>query len=119
MSTNELPPGEPAPELLDGRLWVDGCFDFFHHGMHHAYCTPVLAVLLTRLPLSSRAGHAGAIVQARLLGDELYIGVHSDEAILENKGPTVMNLRERCGVLLSRFFSFPFYFVCVQALVQR
>jgi len=26
------PPGETAPELLDGRLWVDGCFDFFHHG---------------------------------------------------------------------------------------
>ncbi|GAB1315107.1 choline phosphate cytidylyltransferase [Madurella fahalii] len=66
-----LPPGDPAPELLEGRLWVDGCFDFFHHG------------------------HAGAVVQARQLGDELYVGVHSDEAILENKGPTVMNLRER------------------------
>ncbi|KAK4191475.1 hypothetical protein QBC35DRAFT_487312 [Podospora australis] len=65
------PPGEPAPELLEGRLWVDGCFDFFHHG------------------------HAGAVVQARQLGDELYVGVHSDEAILENKGPTVMNLKER------------------------
>ncbi|KAK3942313.1 hypothetical protein QBC46DRAFT_380542 [Diplogelasinospora grovesii] len=65
------PPGEPAPELLEGRLWVDGCFDFFHHG------------------------HAGAVVQARQLGDELYVGVHSDEAILENKGPTVMTLRER------------------------
>lgn len=24
--------GEPAPELLEGRIWVDGCFDFFHHG---------------------------------------------------------------------------------------
>ncbi|KFA67971.1 hypothetical protein S40285_03527 [Stachybotrys chlorohalonatus IBT 40285] len=24
--------GDPAPELLDGRIWVDGCFDFFHHG---------------------------------------------------------------------------------------
>ncbi|KAK4224436.1 hypothetical protein QBC38DRAFT_485561 [Podospora fimiseda] len=65
------PPGEPALELLEGRLWVDGCFDFFHHG------------------------HAGAVVQARQLGDELYVGVHSDEAILENKGPTVMNLKER------------------------
>ncbi|KAK4219545.1 ethanolamine-phosphate cytidylyltransferase [Rhypophila decipiens] len=72
MSTvDERPPGEPAPELLEGRLWVDGCFDFFHHG------------------------HAGAVVQARQLGDELYCGVHSDEAILENKGPTVMNLKER------------------------
>lgn len=25
--------GDPAPELLDGRIWVDGCWDFFHHGM--------------------------------------------------------------------------------------
>ncbi|KAK5663063.1 hypothetical protein OQA88_6479 [Cercophora sp. LCS_1] len=65
------PPGDPALELLEGRLWVDGCFDFFHHG------------------------HAGAVVQARQLGDELYVGVHSDEAILENKGPTVMTLQER------------------------
>jgi hypothetical protein len=24
--------GPPAKELLEGRLWVDGCFDFFHHG---------------------------------------------------------------------------------------
>lgn len=40
-------------------------------------------------------GHAGAVVQARQLGDELYVGVHSDEAILENKGPTVMTLQER------------------------
>lgn len=63
--------GDPAPELLEGRVWVDGCFDFFHHG------------------------HAGAIVQARQLGDELYAGVHTDEAILANKGPTVMNLDER------------------------
>ncbi|CCC12420.1 hypothetical protein SMACR_05597 [Sordaria macrospora] len=65
------PAGEPALSLLEGRLWVDGCFDFFHHG------------------------HAGAVVQARQLGTELYVGVHSDEAILENKGPTVMTLRER------------------------
>lgn len=41
------------------------------------------------------AGHAGAIVQARKLGDELYAGVHSDEEILANKGPTVMTLSER------------------------
>ncbi len=31
-SDDILPPGDPAPELLEGRLWVDGCFDFFHHG---------------------------------------------------------------------------------------
>ncbi|PHH85811.1 hypothetical protein CDD83_11142 [Cordyceps sp. RAO-2017] len=63
--------GDAAPELLEGRIWVDGCFDFFHHG------------------------HAGAMVQARQLGDELYVGVHSDEDILANKGPTVMTLDER------------------------
>ncbi len=36
------------------------------------------------------------MVQARQLGDELYVGVHSDEDILANKGPTVMTLEERC-----------------------
>lgn len=35
------------------------------------------------------------MVQARELGDELYVGVHSDEDILANKGPTVMTLDER------------------------
>ncbi|ROV99564.1 hypothetical protein VPNG_07702 [Cytospora leucostoma] len=69
------PPGDPAPEVLEGRIWVDGCWDFFHHG------------------------HAGAMMQARQLGDELYVGVHSDESILENKGPTVMNLDERLAAV--------------------
>jgi hypothetical protein len=41
------------------------------------------------------SGHAGAMLQARQLGDELYVGVHSDESIMENKGPTVMTLQER------------------------
>jgi bifunctional ADP-heptose synthase (sugar kinase/adenylyltransferase) len=41
------------------------------------------------------AGHAGAMLQARRLGKELVVGVHSDAAILENKGPTVMTLEER------------------------
>lgn len=35
------------------------------------------------------------MLQARQLGNELLVGVHSDEAILENKGPTVMTLAER------------------------
>lgn len=44
-------------------------------------------------------GHAGAMMQARQLGNELYIGVHSDEDILHHKGPTVMRLDERiCAV---------------------
>jgi glycerol-3-phosphate cytidylyltransferase-like family protein len=36
------------------------------------------------------------MLQARQLGTELLVGVHSDEAIMENKGPTVMRLDERC-----------------------
>ena len=63
-------PQEDVP-LSDDRIWVDGCFDFQHHG------------------------HAGAMLQARQLGNELWVGIHSDEAILENKGPTVMTLAER------------------------
>lgn len=29
----DLPTGEAAPEVLEGRIWVDGCWDFFHHGL--------------------------------------------------------------------------------------
>lgn len=53
------------------RIWVDGCFDFFHHG------------------------HAGALNQSRALGDALVVGIHTDEQILKNKGPVVMHLDER------------------------
>ena len=35
------------------------------------------------------------MLQARQLGKALYVGIHSDQAILENKGPTVMSLEER------------------------
>jgi glycerol-3-phosphate cytidylyltransferase-like family protein len=35
------------------------------------------------------------MLQARRLGNELLVGIHSDEEILENKGPTVMTLAER------------------------
>lgn len=41
------------------------------------------------------SGHAGAMLQARRLGQELLVGVHSDKEIMENKGPTVMTLKER------------------------
>ncbi|KAF2471719.1 uncharacterized protein BDR25DRAFT_303167 [Lindgomyces ingoldianus] len=66
-------PVEPQDDVRvsNDRIWIDGCFDFSHHG------------------------HAGAMLQARQLGSELLVGVHSDEAILENKGPTVMRLDER------------------------
>jgi ethanolamine-phosphate cytidylyltransferase len=46
-------------------------------------------------------GHAGAMLQARQLGKQLYVGVHSDEEILANKGPAVMTLDERCVFLVS------------------
>lgn len=66
----------PAPpDAKDSRIWIDGCFDFTHHG------------------------HAGAMLQARQTGKELYVGVHSDEEILRNKGPTVMNLDERLSTV--------------------
>ncbi|TIA65549.1 ethanolamine-phosphate cytidylyltransferase [Aureobasidium pullulans] len=70
-------PVDPQEDISisDDRVWVDGCFDFAHHG------------------------HAGAMLQARRLGTELLVGVHSDEAILENKGPTVMTLNERCAAV--------------------
>ncbi|KAL8857315.1 MAG: hypothetical protein Q9178_006081 [Gyalolechia marmorata] len=57
------------------RIWIDGCFDFSHHG------------------------HAGAMLQARRLGKELVVGVHSDQDILDNKGPTVMTLEERVSAV--------------------
>ncbi|KAK5768945.1 choline phosphate cytidylyltransferase [Elasticomyces elasticus] len=58
-------------DIAEDRLWIDGCFDFFHHG------------------------HAGVMLQSRRLGTSLVVGLHSDEAILANKGPTVMSLTER------------------------
>ena len=64
-----------------GRLWIDGCFDFFHHG------------------------HAGVMLQARRLGTALLVGLHSDEEIAANKGPTVMNLAERTAAVNACRFS--------------
>jgi ethanolamine-phosphate cytidylyltransferase len=52
-------------------IWVDGCFDMMHYG------------------------HANALRQAKLLGDYLIVGVHSDDEIHRVKGPTVMNEEER------------------------
>lgn len=39
------------------------------------------------------------MLQARQLGTELVVGIHSDESILENKGPTVMTLQERIAAV--------------------
>lgn len=59
------------------RVYMDGCFDMMHYG------------------------HANALRQARALGDELVVGVVSDEEIKANKGPPVMSMDERCSFLLS------------------
>lgn len=53
------------------RAWADGCFDMVHFG------------------------HANALRQAKLMADKLVVGVHSDEEILLNKGPTVFTSEER------------------------
>lgn len=74
----------PLPDLAGGlfpknntkkkkkvRVYMDGCFDMMHYG------------------------HANALRQARALGDELVVGVMSDEEIKANKGPPVMSMDER------------------------
>jgi ethanolamine-phosphate cytidylyltransferase len=68
-------------EIREDRLWIDGCFDFFHHG------------------------HTGVMLQSRRLGNELLVGLHSDKDIAANKGPTVMNLDERTAAVEACRFS--------------
>jgi ethanolamine-phosphate cytidylyltransferase len=53
------------------RVYMDGCFDMMHYG------------------------HCNALRQARALGDELVVGVVSDDEIKANKGPPVTPLHER------------------------
>ena len=60
-----------APEKKRVRVYMDGCFDLMHYG------------------------HANALRQAKALGDELVVGVVSDEEILANKGPPVLSMEER------------------------
>ncbi|XP_071723881.1 uncharacterized protein, partial [Rutidosis leptorrhynchoides] len=52
------------------RVYMDGCFDLMHYG------------------------HANALRQAKALGDELVVGVVSDEEIIANKGPPVLSMEE-------------------------
>ncbi|XP_074583530.1 ethanolamine-phosphate cytidylyltransferase-like isoform X1 [Curcuma longa] len=53
------------------RVYMDGCFDMMHYG------------------------HCNALRQARALGDQLVVGVVSDDEIKANKGPPVTPLHER------------------------
>lgn len=62
--------------LDEDKVWVDGCFDFMHHG------------------------HCGALLQARRTAphpsrSQLMVGIHTDEQITINKGPPVMHSLER------------------------
>ncbi|KAE8718780.1 Ethanolamine-phosphate cytidylyltransferase [Hibiscus syriacus] len=57
------------------RVYMDGCFDLMHYG------------------------HANALRQAKALGDELVVGVVSDEEIIANKGPPVLPMDERLALV--------------------
>lgn len=57
------------------RVYMDGCFDLMHYG------------------------HANALRQAKALGDELVVGVVSDEEIIANKGPPVLSMVERLALV--------------------
>jgi hypothetical protein len=72
------------------RVWVDGCFDMMHFG-HANAMRQVRGAGLARVAVADR----GCGVQAKAMGDVLVVGVHSDEQIALNKGPTVMNNQER------------------------
>lgn len=74
-------PDTPAIPMKDDRIWVDGCFDFSHHG-DYAFPTAKDTVDTYMYKL----GHAGAMLQAKQLGNYLVVGVHTDEEIMENKG---------------------------------
>lgn len=60
------------------RVYMDGCFDLMHYG------------------------HANALRQAKALGDELVVGVVSDEEIVANKGPPVLSMEERYLLFIPR-----------------
>nr|XP_043625102.1 ethanolamine-phosphate cytidylyltransferase-like [Erigeron canadensis] len=57
------------------RVYMDGCFDLMHYG------------------------HANALRQAKALGDELVVGIVSDEEIIRNKGPPVLSMEERLSLV--------------------
>nr|ACJ85759.1 unknown [Medicago truncatula]AFK45819.1 unknown [Medicago truncatula] len=57
------------------HVYMDGCFDLMHYG------------------------HANALRQAKALGDELVVGLVSDEEIVANKGPPVLSMDERLALV--------------------
>ncbi|WOK96745.1 ethanolamine-phosphate cytidylyltransferase [Canna indica] len=71
LSGVRLLPGIRRRRKRPVRVYMDGCFDMMHYG------------------------HCNALRQARALGDQLVVGVVSDDEITANKGPPVTPLRER------------------------
>lgn len=69
------------------RVYMDGCFDLMHYG------------------------HANALRQAKLLGDQLVVGVVSDEEIVANKGPPVLSMEERYAILILLFCDVHYFFL--------
>ncbi|XP_044269919.1 ethanolamine-phosphate cytidylyltransferase-like [Tribolium madens] len=65
-------PTQASPPV---KVWCDGCYDLMHFG------------------------HANSLRQAKLLGDLLVVGVHSDEEIARHKGPPVFTFDERCKLI--------------------
>ena len=65
------------PGISQTRVWCDGCFDLVHFG------------------------HANMLRQAKLLGDKLVVGIHSDDAIKKHKGLPVFTEQERCKMIKS------------------
>lgn len=56
------------------------------------------------------------MLQARRLGKELLVGVHSDEEIADNKGPTVMTLAERSVNFYSGYIRHIFFLLVIDLL---
>ncbi|XP_074579599.1 ethanolamine-phosphate cytidylyltransferase-like [Curcuma longa] len=63
-------PGICRRRKMPVRVYMDGCFDMMHYG------------------------HCNALRQARTLGDQLVVGVVSDDEIKANKGSPVTQLHE-------------------------
>ncbi|XP_071796948.1 ethanolamine-phosphate cytidylyltransferase-like [Asterias amurensis] len=68
-------PASKRPRKDPVRVWCDGCYDLVHFG------------------------HANSLRQAKLMGDYLIVGVHSDAEIMKHKGPPVIREEERYAMV--------------------
>ncbi|KAJ6660389.1 hypothetical protein lerEdw1_017812 [Lerista edwardsae] len=70
-ATGAASPSKSAAACQPVRVWCDGCYDMVHYG------------------------HSNQLRQARVMGDYLIVGVHTDEEISKHKGPPVFTQEER------------------------